>query len=183
MRPRPVAWLAMAKERLKSPRARLFVALDLPEELRDGIVAWGRQELRDPALRPVPRGVAARHACLPRLPAREGDRAPGGDRRRRSRLRRRRSSWAIRSPSPRCKAATALRAAGRSRPEPSSCRRAGGEARRRAALQAREAPVLAARDGRPGQVRGSGVEAAADGREAARAAAAETLERPHRCVR
>jgi RNA 2',3'-cyclic 3'-phosphodiesterase len=45
----------MAKERLKSPRARLFVALDLPEALRDGIVAWGRRELADPALRVVPR--------------------------------------------------------------------------------------------------------------------------------
>ena len=44
----------MAKERLKSPRARLFVALDLPEALRDGIVAWGRRELGDPALRVVP---------------------------------------------------------------------------------------------------------------------------------
>jgi RNA 2',3'-cyclic 3'-phosphodiesterase len=44
----------MAKERLKSPRARLFVALDLPEALREGIVAWGRRELRDPALRVVP---------------------------------------------------------------------------------------------------------------------------------
>jgi 2'-5' RNA ligase len=43
----------MAKERLKSPRARLFVALDLPEGVRDGIVAWGRKELADPALRPV----------------------------------------------------------------------------------------------------------------------------------
>lgn len=43
----------MAKERLKSPRARLFVALDLPEEVRSGIVAWGRRELDDPALRPV----------------------------------------------------------------------------------------------------------------------------------
>ncbi len=43
----------MSKERLKSPRARLFVALDLPESLRDGIVAWGRKELRDPALRVV----------------------------------------------------------------------------------------------------------------------------------
>ncbi len=43
----------VSKERLKSPRARLFVALDLPEELRDGIVAWGREELRDPALRVV----------------------------------------------------------------------------------------------------------------------------------
>jgi RNA 2',3'-cyclic 3'-phosphodiesterase len=45
----------MAKERLKSPRARLFVALDLTEELRDGIVAWGKRELGDPALRVVPR--------------------------------------------------------------------------------------------------------------------------------
>ena len=45
----------MAKERLKSPRARLFVALDLPGALRDGIVAWGRRELDDPALRVVPR--------------------------------------------------------------------------------------------------------------------------------
>jgi 2'-5' RNA ligase len=45
----------MAKERLKSSRARLFVALDLPEALRDGIVAWGKEELGDPALRVVPR--------------------------------------------------------------------------------------------------------------------------------
>jgi RNA 2',3'-cyclic 3'-phosphodiesterase len=43
----------VAKERLKSPRARLFVALDLPEELREGIGAWQRAELTDPALRPV----------------------------------------------------------------------------------------------------------------------------------
>lgn len=45
----------MAKERLKSPRARLFVALDLPEGLRDGIIAWGHRQLVDPALRTVPR--------------------------------------------------------------------------------------------------------------------------------
>jgi RNA 2',3'-cyclic 3'-phosphodiesterase len=45
----------MAKERLKSPRGRLFVALDLPGALRDGIAAWGRRELDDPALRVVPR--------------------------------------------------------------------------------------------------------------------------------
>jgi 2'-5' RNA ligase len=44
---------AVTKERLKSPRARLFVALDLPEETRQGIVAWGEQALADPALRPV----------------------------------------------------------------------------------------------------------------------------------
>lgn len=44
----------VTKERLKSPRARLFVALDLPNEVREGIVAWGRRELVDPALRVVP---------------------------------------------------------------------------------------------------------------------------------
>jgi 2'-5' RNA ligase len=43
----------MAKERLKSPRVRMFVALDLPDGIRDGIGAWGRGELADPALRPV----------------------------------------------------------------------------------------------------------------------------------
>jgi RNA 2',3'-cyclic 3'-phosphodiesterase len=43
----------VAKERLKSPRARLFVALDLPDEVRAGLVAWGREALADPSLRPV----------------------------------------------------------------------------------------------------------------------------------
>jgi 2'-5' RNA ligase len=43
----------VAKQRLKSPRARLFVALDLPDEIRDGIVAWQRAELGDSALRPM----------------------------------------------------------------------------------------------------------------------------------
>lgn len=52
----------MTKERLKSPRARLFVALDLPEALRDGLVAWGREELCDPALRVVP--PASLHVTL-----------------------------------------------------------------------------------------------------------------------
>lgn len=42
----------VAKERLKSPRARLFVALDIPGDLRDELVAWQR-EFDDPALRPV----------------------------------------------------------------------------------------------------------------------------------
>lgn len=44
----------MAKERLKSPRVKLFVALDLPGAVRAGIEAWGGRELADPALRPVP---------------------------------------------------------------------------------------------------------------------------------
>lgn len=44
---------AVAREKPKSPRARLFVALDLPEELREGVAAWGAENLADPALRPV----------------------------------------------------------------------------------------------------------------------------------
>ena len=43
----------MAKERLKSPRARLFVALDLPDRVRVGLEAWQARALTDPALRPV----------------------------------------------------------------------------------------------------------------------------------
>ena len=45
----------VAGERLKSPRARLFVAIDLPGAVRERISAWGEEELRDPALRVVPR--------------------------------------------------------------------------------------------------------------------------------
>ncbi|HET7120344.1 MAG TPA: RNA 2',3'-cyclic phosphodiesterase [Solirubrobacterales bacterium] len=44
----------MAKERLKSPRARLFVAVDLPDRVREGLLAWEEGALADPALRPVP---------------------------------------------------------------------------------------------------------------------------------
>jgi RNA 2',3'-cyclic 3'-phosphodiesterase len=44
---------AVVKEQAKSPRARLFVALDLPEATREGLTAWGREALADPALRPV----------------------------------------------------------------------------------------------------------------------------------
>lgn len=43
----------VAEDRPKSPRARLFVGLDLPDDLRAGIAAWGREDLVDPALRPV----------------------------------------------------------------------------------------------------------------------------------
>jgi len=52
----------MTKERLKSPRARLFVALDLPERVRDGLVAWQHGVLTDPALRPV--AASALHVTL-----------------------------------------------------------------------------------------------------------------------
>lgn len=44
----------MPKERLKSPRVRLFVALDLPGRVREALLDWQERELADPALRPVP---------------------------------------------------------------------------------------------------------------------------------
>src|ERR1700760_4087772 len=44
----------MAETRGNKPRRqRLFVALDLPARIRDGVAAWGREELVDPALKPV----------------------------------------------------------------------------------------------------------------------------------
>lgn len=62
----------MAKERLKSPRARLFVALELPDAVRKGIVAWGREALADPALRPVrPESLHVTLAFLGWLPEKE----------------------------------------------------------------------------------------------------------------
>lgn len=65
----------VSTEELKSQRARLFVALDLPEGLREGIVAWGRKELRDPALRVVvPESLHVTLAFLGYLPEREIER-------------------------------------------------------------------------------------------------------------
>jgi 2'-5' RNA ligase len=37
----------------RQPRARLFAALDLPDEVRSELARWGARELADPALRPV----------------------------------------------------------------------------------------------------------------------------------
>ena len=42
----------VSKERLKSPRARLFVALDLPHHVLEQLGAWQREELSDEVLRP-----------------------------------------------------------------------------------------------------------------------------------
>ncbi len=62
----------MAKERLKSPRARLFVALDLPDTVRAGVAEWGRGALDDPALRPVkPESLHVTLAFLGYLPEEE----------------------------------------------------------------------------------------------------------------
>ena len=41
----------MAKERLGTPRARLFVALDIPDGVRDALVSWQTEALTDPGLR------------------------------------------------------------------------------------------------------------------------------------
>jgi 2'-5' RNA ligase len=41
----------MASGGNKTKAQRLFVALDLPEGVREGLAAWGREELVDPALR------------------------------------------------------------------------------------------------------------------------------------
>ena len=65
----------MAKERLKSPRARLFVALDLPGAVRSGIDAWGDEALRDPALRRLaPESLHVTLVFLGYLPEREVER-------------------------------------------------------------------------------------------------------------
>jgi len=64
--------MQMAEERSKSPRARLFVALDLPDRIREEIVAWGKRELEDPALRVVrPASLHITLAFLGWLPERE----------------------------------------------------------------------------------------------------------------
>ncbi len=48
------------------------MALDLPDALREGIVAWGREELRDPALRVVaPESLHITLAFLGYLPEKE----------------------------------------------------------------------------------------------------------------
>jgi 2'-5' RNA ligase len=52
----------MATENPREPRLRLFVALDLPADVREGIEAWSGAELADPALRRV--APAALHVTL-----------------------------------------------------------------------------------------------------------------------
>jgi 2'-5' RNA ligase len=43
----------MASQEERKKRQRVFVALDLPEPVRDGVAAWGARELVDPDLRAV----------------------------------------------------------------------------------------------------------------------------------
>lgn len=44
----------VSKPNSESKPVRMFVALDLPQMVRDDIAAWSETELADPALRPVP---------------------------------------------------------------------------------------------------------------------------------
>jgi 2'-5' RNA ligase len=61
----------MASDEGKGRGQRLFVAVDLPEEIREGLKAWGEAELIDPSLRPVrPESL---HATLVFLGHREAD--------------------------------------------------------------------------------------------------------------
>jgi RNA 2',3'-cyclic 3'-phosphodiesterase len=63
----------MASQGRKGRRQRLSVALDLPDEIRDGVTAWGEAELIDPALRSTrPESL---HVTLVFLGHREADEA------------------------------------------------------------------------------------------------------------
>jgi RNA 2',3'-cyclic 3'-phosphodiesterase len=65
----------MSPERLKSPRARLFVALDLPEDVREGLAAWQASALEDEALRALrPEALHVTLCFLGYRPEREIDR-------------------------------------------------------------------------------------------------------------
>ena len=76
VRLRPLASPAVAKQRQKSPRARLFVALELPEEIRSGLAAWQARELEPiPVLRPVaPEALHVTLAFLGHTPEKAIDR-------------------------------------------------------------------------------------------------------------
>jgi 2'-5' RNA ligase len=54
----------VAKERLKSPRARLFTALDLPDDVRAGLAAWQAEVCTDEALRAVERDALHVTLCF-----------------------------------------------------------------------------------------------------------------------
>jgi 2'-5' RNA ligase len=61
----------MKAEKPKIRRARLFVALDLPDPVLASLDRWGAEELRDPALRPV--AVENLHVTLAFLGSRPAD--------------------------------------------------------------------------------------------------------------
>lgn len=61
--------MGLVTEPEKPKRLRLFLALDLPAEIRAGIANWGRSALSDPALRPV--AEASLHITLAFLGSRD----------------------------------------------------------------------------------------------------------------
>jgi 2'-5' RNA ligase len=63
----------MASQERQERRQRLFVALDLPDEIREGVAAWGEAELVDPALRRT--RAESLHVTLVFLGHREADEA------------------------------------------------------------------------------------------------------------
>ena len=66
----------MASPPDKPPRIRSFVALDVPDEIRVGLAAWGTKELGDEALRPVAEESLHVTLCfLGHIPAEDVDRA------------------------------------------------------------------------------------------------------------
>lgn len=64
----------MSPDPSAEPKMRLFVALDLPEAVREGLVAWGARELSDEALRPV--APESLHLTLCFVGWTEADRVP-----------------------------------------------------------------------------------------------------------
>ena len=153
----------MAKERLGTPRARLFVALDIPDDVRDALVSWQRRRSTDPALRAMrPETLHLTLAFLGYHPEKQieeiaGRRSSATAARRQLELRaepvgvprgRHPRLFAIEADSPE---AVALQARG------------VGLARGSGLLRAREAPVLASSDGRARQARKARLEAAGRG--------------------
>ena len=144
-----------------SKPVRLFVALDLPELVREDIAAWGEDELADPALRRVP--AESLHVTLAFL----GNTPPADVEP---------IAEAMEEAADRQRAVRAgrVRSGGRHGGRPRVVRATGTARTGRRVLQAEveailaveralragEAAVLAARDGRQGARRGTRVEAA-----------------------
>jgi RNA 2',3'-cyclic 3'-phosphodiesterase len=66
----------MASDPQQPRKIRTFIALDLPDEIRAGLAAWGAKELRDEALLPIPEESLHVTLCfLGHIPAKDVDRA------------------------------------------------------------------------------------------------------------
>ena len=142
----------VSREQPDEEKARLFVALDLPDDVRAGIAAWQAKALGDPALRPM--RAEALHVTLCFLAHRAEARYPAG----RGGHPLARAAPARASLRPRALAGAEGPAAALHPERVGRQRRrvpggAGQGARRRAPLRARGAALLAARDRRAGAQR------------------------------